>query len=396
MINVSICVDNYLLSQGINSVVDQFFYNKTIFESKNINICSVYDYHASYTSIPNRHRSNGLDYKCKIKQNLKKTFFYKTLIVETLLIMFKRILRGRITCKLFIDRNNSDIFICQDVFMGYFYLKFREKKKRTILPKIVYMTHIHDDEMEQILMTYPKISGTIVEKKMRKIFKYVYQRSDAIVTICNSAKSSLEKNLKNKNIRTIYNSVQDIRIEREPVDYSNIKFVMASSLTERKGMDLLIKILEQLDEIIQGKCEFHIYGDGICFEMLKKTSQKLKKICLKLYGRVERPYRLYGDKDIFLMTSRDECLPMSILEAMSIGMPIFSTNVGAINELIINNVNGILMEPEVNSIVTIIEAVLLRKYNLVQMGIESRKIFLSKFSSQQWCNEFTDLLNAIS
>ena len=54
------------------------------------------------------------------------------------------------------------------------------------------------------------------------------------------------------------------------------------------------------------------------------------------------------------------------------------------------------MEPEVNSIVTIIEAVLLRKYNLVQMGIESRKIFLSKFSSQQWCNEFTDLLNAIS
>ena len=87
---------------------------------------------------------------------------------------------------------------------------------------------------------------------------------------------------------------------------------------------------------------------------------------------------------------------MSILEAMSIGMPIFSTNVGAINELIINNVNGILMEPEVNSIVTIIEAVLLRKYNLVQMGIESRKIFLSKFSSQQWCNEFTDLLNAIS
>ena len=81
MINVSICVDNYLLSQGINSVVDQFFYNKTIFESKNINICSVYDYHASYTSIPNRHRSNGLDYKCKIKQNLKKTFFYKTLIV---------------------------------------------------------------------------------------------------------------------------------------------------------------------------------------------------------------------------------------------------------------------------------------------------------------------------
>ena len=45
------------------------------------------------------------------------------------------------------------------------------------------------------------------------------------------------------------------------------------------------------------------------------------------------------------MPSYIEGLPISILEAMSYGKPIISTNVGAIHEIVKNNENGFLISP---------------------------------------------------
>lgn len=396
MINVSISVDNYLLTQGVNSVVDQFFYNKKSFKLRGINICATYDYKSIYNSIPHRTgKGNENLIRERIKKKLKGTFFYKTFFVEMLLIVFKMILRGKKTCKNYIRNNNDNVLICQDAFMGYFFLKYKEKRNVSMLPSLIYMTHIHDDELEQILINYPKIKGTVVERKVRNIFEYVHKKSDVIVTICNSAKDSLKNEVRDKNICVIYNSVQDINVKRKQVNYSNIKFVMASSLTNRKGMDLLVKSLEKMDSNIGVSCEFHIFGDGMCFEMLDDIRNKLRNIKVKLYGRVEKPYNYYEDKDVFLMTSRDECLPMSILEAMSCSMPIVSTNIGAVNELVIDGVNGILMKPQVNSITSTIHSILLGKYNLDQMGLESRERFLRKFSAEQWCKAFSNVIESV-
>jgi glycosyltransferase involved in cell wall biosynthesis len=53
--------------------------------------------------------------------------------------------------------------------------------------------------------------------------------------------------------------------------------------------------------------------------------------------------------DVFVLPSRDECLPLSILEAMVLEIPVVSTAVSGIPE-VINHTNGILVQPNAQSL----------------------------------------------
>lgn len=55
--------------------------------------------------------------------------------------------------------------------------------------------------------------------------------------------------------------------------------------------------------------------------------------------------RLYREADVFVLPARGDCLPQAIAEAMSSGLPVISTPVGAISELVQDGVTGLLVPP---------------------------------------------------
>ena len=50
--------------------------------------------------------------------------------------------------------------------------------------------------------------------------------------------------------------------------------------------------------------------------------------------------------DIFINVSTNEGVPVSIMEAISFGIPIIATNVGGTNEIVINNITGWLVDKD--------------------------------------------------
>lgn len=118
-------------------------------------------------------------------------------------------------------------------------------------------------------------------------------------------------------------------------------------LNDKKGIFDLIDVLKSHHDELKGK--FYLKIGGRDNEKLIKDIIKEEKLddILSFEGWV------YGDKknqllewnNIFILPSYYECLPISILEAMSYGQAIISTTVGGIPEIVKNHENGILIEP---------------------------------------------------
>jgi glycosyltransferase involved in cell wall biosynthesis len=87
-----------------------------------------------------------------------------------------------------------------------------------------------------------------------------------------------------------------------------------------------------------------IAGDGPDISLLKeKISQNPNYY--NYLGNIRDPINnFYNDVDLILMTSSLEGLPMVILEAFSLGIPVISTPVGGIPEIITDGYNGFLVE----------------------------------------------------
>ena len=63
-------------------------------------------------------------------------------------------------------------------------------------------------------------------------------------------------------------------------------------------------------------------------------------------GQREDIAQILAALDIFVLSSRVECLPVALLEAMASGLPVVSTRVGGIPEVIADGENGLLVPPD--------------------------------------------------
>lgn len=114
--------------------------------------------------------------------------------------------------------------------------------------------------------------------------------------------------------------------------------VSCSRLSDLKRVHLIAEIVQNLNFDVRW---IH-YGDGpLRDEFLRRTNQLLagvKNIKFEFRGTVDNDtiYQFYSKQhvDLFLLMSEYEGMPVSIMEALSFGIPVMATNVGGIGEMI--------------------------------------------------------------
>ena len=92
--------------------------------------------------------------------------------------------------------------------------------------------------------------------------------------------------------------------------------------------------------------QFLIVGDGPEREEIERTVKALRlSDCVKLSGsRTDIP-KVLASLDVFALTSHIEANPVSILEAMAMGLPVVATDVGSVSETVRPGVTGFLTTP---------------------------------------------------
>jgi glycosyltransferase involved in cell wall biosynthesis len=121
----------------------------------------------------------------------------------------------------------------------------------------------------------------------------------------------------------------------------------ASHLYREKGA---MELLEAAKSITPGHPDlrFEIVGTG-------GIAAEMKDFCIRhrLRGRIrflgalsqEETFQRMLRADIFVLPSYSEGFPMVVLEAMAAGLPVVATDVGALPEMVVDGVNGFLIEP---------------------------------------------------
>ncbi|ORM53622.1 colanic acid biosynthesis glycosyltransferase WcaL [Pantoea conspicua] len=136
--------------------------------------------------------------------------------------------------------------------------------------------------------------------------------------------------------------------------HSPLRIVSVARLTEKKGLDVAVKasaILKQRG----GQFQYTIIGNGDQDEMMRDfIAREGMEDCVSMPGfkPQDEIRRALSEADIFLLPSKTaadgdmEGIPVALMEAMAVGLPVVSTFHSGIPELIENNVSGWLVEED--------------------------------------------------
>jgi len=126
-------------------------------------------------------------------------------------------------------------------------------------------------------------------------------------------------------------------------------FVTLGSFEPRKGQDVLLEAIHKLDPDIRRRISFKMAGrvlDTEFFEKLKSRAEGLPNTQLIEALDHSGATALLNQADAVILPSRDETMPIVILEAMGLAKGVLTTDVGGVREWVQNEMNGMVVARE--------------------------------------------------
>jgi len=152
-----------------------------------------------------------------------------------------------------------------------------------------------------------------------------------------------------------------------------------------------IKVVKKHEHVL-----FTFFGDGELYAECQNIINKNKvSDRIMLHGWAENVLERLLEFDVFLLNSLWEGLSISILEAMSVGLPIICSDIKGNNELVDDH-NGWLIEPyDLGALEKVISEILNNKNVLSIKGEESIKKVTKQFYYELFVNEYENLYNCL-
>jgi glycosyltransferase involved in cell wall biosynthesis len=166
-------------------------------------------------------------------------------------------------------------------------------------------------------------------------------------TICVSQRGRME-GLRARTCRAdrtivIPNAVDVDAYPQAPLERALPRLISIGRLAAPKDWSTLLSAVESLDP--ETFSELVIVGDGPDRERVEDELARCSPGRLRLLGERADVPALLSDADVFVLASRSEGLPLSVIEAMAAGLPVVASDVGGVRELVRDGETGALVRP---------------------------------------------------
>lgn len=167
-------------------------------------------------------------------------------------------------------------------------------------------------------------------------------------------------------------------------------------LREEKNIGLLIRSLAGIKTLIPPP-HLIIVGDGPEKDGLMNLAEELGiKERIHFFGHHKDTPRYYQMMDIFALSSKTEQMPVSVLEAMASGLPVLSTDVGDIRNMVDRENHAFIVprenEPQYQAA---LEQLITNREKRSYLGMKNRHKCISEYRHDQMINAYHNLYRRV-
>lgn len=238
-----------------------------------------------------------------------------------------------------------------------------------------------------------------VEWGLKKVFTYMFTNVNGAIVLGNKLRYIFQPFLDDDKIFVVPNGSDYNMPEKNKSD--KIRLLFLGNLQMNKAPDILLKSLTELPTNILENVTVNIAGEWESQDFEKQCKEIVEQHSLpvKFFEPVsgEDKFSLLKNTEIFIFTPRaPEGHPWVIVEAMAAGLPIISTDQGAITESVLDNENGFIIPNEspknlADRIQTLVENHSLRN----RMSEKSYTIYKQRFTKDEMVKNLSQTFNRV-
>lgn len=267
-----------------------------------------------------------------------------------------------------------------------FYLLLMILKQKKIV------THFHNSAF-----------GNVVNRNriLQFINKWIYRHINKIIVLGYKSKQMFESlKVPNTKFEVIRNGIdeelfisEEKLIQKQHTQPFNV--IYFSNMIKEKGYDIVLEVAKKM----QGNPKYHFYFSGKFFdkqleEAFKKDISGMNNVTYYngVYGQEKK--KLLQEMHYFILPSKEEALPISMLEAMANGLYIIVSNVGVISEVIEPEASHLLNINHSSNDIQIIEILKSTSVVLENIDFKTNEIH-EKFSNEKIKAEIFNVLTSL-
>ena len=247
--------------------------------------------------------------------------------------------------------------------------------------------------------TVHNVAHEEAEGRLQKITNTIYFRRGWAVPVALSPKVQATilsfYGLKEEQVPMIYNGV-DLGKCCPKEDYSLSKparLLHIGRFNEQKNHKGLLEAFAQIVKTFPDCC-LQLIGDG---DLEEETKDNVKSLGLQekvlFLGNQTNVYPFLQEADLFLLPSKFEGMPMTIIEAMGTGIPIVASAVGGVPDMLEDGVSGILVPCDPDAVAQAVLQLLEQKDLREKLGahaLENSRRFSAEYMAQCYCDIYTN------
>jgi len=183
----------------------------------------------------------------------------------------------------------------------------------------------------------------IIQKYNLRVLKRHFSR---VVLVSEDIKNYFVNTLafNNDKIKVIHNGIEILQDRGDKRRFKTFTVGSCGRLFPVKDYPFLIEVARECSTQ-KSNIHFILAGDGPGRGKLKALVEKYGlNGSFEFLGHVENMHEFYKGLDLYINTSLHEGIPMSVLEAMSYGLPVIAPRVGGLPEIIEDGAEGFLID----------------------------------------------------